>query len=324
MSTSVKLRKSLISTLPQDYRCRRGQRKDDSDTPLVFVPEVDRTDWHVFFQDTWSFTEDWELTSGVRFDHYSDFGSTVNPRFALVWQTQPKLTSKLLYGRAFRAPTFAEELLINNPVALGNPDIDPEIIDTVELGFDYRAAEDLHMALNLFHYWIDDKIQVIADGAVFRSQNAAEQTGRGFELETRWKAPRDIDIMANYAYQDSTDEEINKDAGIAPHHQVFLRADWRFLPKWHFNTRVHFIADRDRVAGDPRSEIDDYATVDLTLRYKGLADHWDFAVAVRNLFDEDAREPSNGPGPGTGGVVAIPNDLPLAGRSYFVEIRYRF
>ena len=306
-----------------------GQRVSLSDTPFAFQQEVDRTDWHAFVQDTSTLSEDLALTSGLRFDHYSDFRSNVSTRIALVWQTQPMLTSKLIFGQAFRAPSFLELTTINNPVALGNPDLDPEVINTAELGFDYQATDDLHLTLNLFHYWIDDKVQFVIDPTTpdpgdLKAQNVGEQTGQGLELETRWKASRNISILANYAYQDSTDEEINKDAGIAPHHQLFLRADWRFLPKWHLNTRVHFIADRDRVAGDPRSEIDDYTTVDLTLRYKGLADHWDFSVSVRNLFDEDAREPSNGPGPDTGGIVAIPNDLPLAGRSYFAEIRCHF
>ena len=301
-----------------------GQRISLSDTPFAFQPEVDRTDWHAFLQDSWTFTLDWALTSGLRYDHYSDFGSTVNPRIALVWQTQPSLTSKFLYGRAFRAPSLLDSTVTNIATGMGNPNIDPETIDTVELGFDYQATDDLHLALNLFHYWIDDKIQLIGDGALLTAQNVGEQTGRGLELETRWKASRKIDILANYAYQDATDEKLDRDAGNVPHHQLFLRADWRFLPKWHFNARVNFVADRDRVTGDTRPDIDDYTTVDLTLRHKGFADHWDFAVSVRNLFDEDAREPSGGPGPATAMTEAIPNDLPLAGRSYFAEIRCHF
>ena len=308
---------------------QRGQRIDYSDTPFAFQPEDNRTNLHAFLQDTWAFTEILELTTGLRYDHYSDFGSTVNPRLALVSQVLPQLTTKLLYGRAFRAPSFLELYSVNNPNTLGNRDLDPEIIDTVELAFDYQATDDVHLALNLFHYWIDDKVQFVPDPTTpsptdLRAQNVGEQTGLGFELETRWKVFRNIDILANYAYQNSTDEETGKDAGNAPHHQLFLRADWYFLPSWQLNARVNFVADRDRVAGDPRPEIDDYTTVDLTLRHKGLADHWDFAAGIRNLFDEDAREPSGGPGPATGGLIAIPNDLPLAGRSYFAEIRYHF
>ncbi|MBI5559530.1 MAG: TonB-dependent receptor [Deltaproteobacteria bacterium] len=48
----------------------------------------------------------------------------------MVWQTRADLTSKLLYGLAFRPPSFAELYAQNNPAATGNPDFDPETIDT--------------------------------------------------------------------------------------------------------------------------------------------------------------------------------------------------
>jgi len=43
---------------------------------------------------------------------------------------------------------------------------------------------------------------------------------------------------------------------------------------------------------------------------------------MRNVFDVDAREPSVGPD--SSGILKIPNDLPLPGRSAFMEIRYHF
>ena len=88
---------------------------------------------HLSLQDEWQLAPDWELTAGVRYDHYSDFGATLNPRAALVWQTSPRLTSKILYGRAFRAPAFDTLYAQNNPVGLGNDSLDPETIDTIEL-----------------------------------------------------------------------------------------------------------------------------------------------------------------------------------------------
>ncbi|MCX7676257.1 MAG: TonB-dependent receptor, partial [Alteraurantiacibacter sp.] len=65
-----------------------------------------RRNHYFFLQDVWSFAPDWELTAGLRYDHYSDFGSTLNPRLALVWQTTERLTTKLMYGQAFRAPSY--------------------------------------------------------------------------------------------------------------------------------------------------------------------------------------------------------------------------
>jgi outer membrane receptor for ferrienterochelin and colicin len=65
-----------------------------TDTPYAAYPEHGRQSWHGFLQDAWKVAPDWELTTGLRYDKYSDFGTTLNPRLALVWQTTPKLTSK--------------------------------------------------------------------------------------------------------------------------------------------------------------------------------------------------------------------------------------
>ncbi|MCP4699230.1 MAG: TonB-dependent receptor [Gammaproteobacteria bacterium] len=294
------------------------------DTPYTFITEGDRRNWHFFLQDIWTIASDWEFTGGLRFDEYADFGSTLNPRLALVWQARTDLTAKALYGRAFRAPAYFDLYAINNELMLGNPDLKPETMETWELAFNYRPTENLHFNLSGFFYQIRDAVRYMPDPVIvgaFTAQNAGEQKGYGLELEANWKINRQFTLSGNYARQKSVDEGNDHDAGNAPHHQITARGDWRFLPKWRFNMQANWVADRERVAGDPRPVIDDYTTVDLSLRHK-TAKHWNLAVSVRNLFDEDVREPSAGPD--TSGMIGIPNDLPYAGRSYFAEVNYHF
>ena len=118
-----------------------------TDTPYASLPEKARENRYMFLQDAWAFAPNWELTTGIRYDHYSDFGSTTNPRIALVWQITPDFFTKLLYGRAFRAPSFRELYLNNITVLRGNPNLEPETIDTLELAFDYSARKNLHLAM---------------------------------------------------------------------------------------------------------------------------------------------------------------------------------
>jgi iron complex outermembrane receptor protein len=296
-----------------------------SDTPYVYLPEGDRKAWYISLQDAWKINDNWELTAGIRYDNYSDFGTTINPRMAFVWQMRPELVGKLLYGSAFRAPSFTELYIVNNPVGLGNLNLSPETIDTWELAFDYRATSNLHLALNLFNYEATDKILLLADpgGETNTHQNIGTQKGRGLELEARWKLTKKASLLANYAFTKATDEKNNHDAGDYPRHSAYIRADWLFYPNWFLDTQINWIANRERAYGDPRAAIDDYTTVNLTLRRKNIKhSNWNFALGVRNLFDADAREPSQGPD--SNGMISIPNDLPLAGRNYFLELRYRF
>ncbi len=127
-------------------------------------------------------------------------------------------------------------------------------------------------------------------------------------------------IIGNYAYQKTTDETLNHDAGYAPHHQVYLKLNWEFPPDWSFSPQAKWIIDRSRSRGDNRPPVADYTWVDLTIRRQNLAKHVEVAFSVRNLFDVNAREPSLAGNP----QAAIPNDLPLASRSFFGEVSINF
>ena len=286
------------------------------------MPTKNRHNFNFFIQDEWKFAKDWQLTGGMRYDNYSDFGDTANPRVALVWETRYALTTKLMYGSAFRAPSFSEMYIINNPVALGNPKLKPETLDTTELAFDYRPLDNLRLGWNVFYYWWKDIINYVPDAGQpsVTAQNAGSQNGYGTELEAEWKVFDSLKLLGNYAFQKSLDETLNHDAGNAPHHQIYLRTDWEFLPNWHFVPQSKWIIGRSRVFGDMRPTVDDYTWVDLTLRRKHLAEHWEVAFSVRNLFDVGAREPSLAGNP----TASIPNDLPLAGRNFFGEVRFNF
>ena len=297
---------------------------DVSDSPAVFMEEGERQNRYAFMQDQWRFVEDWELTWGLRYDDFSDFGDTLNPRAALVWSTRHDLTMKLLYGRAFRSPSYAELFLKHNPAIIGNPDLDPEKIDSLELAFDYRPVETLRLGLNIFAYQWKDIIQYVANrGAATGSiaQNSGKQIGKGFEAELSWQATGELDITGNFAYQDSEerpeDGGATSDAANSPQKQLYVAAKWRFIEFWSVQSQVNYVLDRERAEGDSRSSVDDYAVTDLTLRRISGSGNWGAAVSIRNVFDSDAREPSSSTG-------LIPDDLPLSGRSIYAELDLRF
>lgn len=293
-----------------------GSVVDVSDSAPFLHPHS-RTVSHAYVQDEWAFARDWYLTAGVRHDQYSDFGGTTNPRLALVWETAYNLTSKLLYGRAFRPPSFSELYNINNPVALGNPNLKPETNESVELAFAWQPVSILQANLNLFRYRMKDILRFMQNpDNSFTAQNAGRQNGQGLEVELVWEASRSLRLSGNYAQQRSIDAATDRDAGNAPRHHVYARADWRFMPGFTLNAQVNHVADRRREPADTRPAVPDYHTVDLTLRKQKWKNDWDFAFTVRNLFNADAREPSPAPG-------LIPNDLPLPPREWRFELRHK-
>jgi outer membrane receptor for ferrienterochelin and colicins len=294
-----------------------GSVQDVTETAPFMHPHSRRVNY-MYAQDEWAFIRDWYLTAGLRRDHYSDFGNTTNPRLALVWETAYNLTSKVLYGRAFRPPSFSELYAINNPVGLGNPNLKAETNASTEIAFVWQTTRTLQANLNLFHYQMKDILRFVQDPntGISTAQNAGRQHGQGFEVELTWDANHSLRLTGNYAQQHSIDEATNQDAGNAPRQHVYARADWRFIPRWTLDTQLNYVADRKREPGDTRPPIANYHTVDITLRNQKQRNDWDFAVKVLNLFNADAREPSPSPG-------LIPYDLPLAGREWRIELSHQ-
>jgi outer membrane cobalamin receptor len=294
-----------------------------TDPNQIYMSDANRQLFYGLIQDGWTLARGWELTAGVRYDEYSDFGDTVNPRAALVWETTDELVTKLLYGRAFRAPSFGEQYAKNNPIGIGNEDLEPETIQTVELAFDYQPREDVRLKLNLFHYEAEDLIALTGTTLPQVYNNIGEQEGNGFEVEFDWQPHKQFLLRSNFAYQRSENKTIDHVVHDAPEMQFYLNPHWDFLPDWSFDGQYFWIAKRHRAEGDPREEIDDYNLVNLTLRRTNIAKHWDAAVAIRNLLDEDAREPSPYNSTAPQGAF-IPNDYPMEGISFWAEVQLHF
>jgi iron complex outermembrane receptor protein len=54
----------------------------------------DRINAYALFQDEWHFARDWHLTSGLRYDYYSDVSDGLSPKVSLIWNVDPFLTTK--------------------------------------------------------------------------------------------------------------------------------------------------------------------------------------------------------------------------------------
>ncbi len=295
------------------------QTVDFSGTDPFLFPQRRKIDY-LYAQDEWTFARDWTLTAGVRHDQYSDFGGTTNPRWALVWDASYDLTAKLMYGRAFRAPGFIESHGVANPVTLGNPDLKPETNNTLEAAFSWQARANTQLNLTVYRYEMSDIIRTVPNasantGATYR--NTGDQNGHGLEFESAVKLNKDVRLMGNYSWQRSKDKATGKDAGYAPHHHVYGRADWQFARDRLVSAQLNFVGGRQRAPGDARKPIADYTTVDLSLRSERGRGNWDLTATLRNMFDADVREPSPAPG------LQLPNDLPMAPRALSLQASYQ-
>ncbi|RMF17107.1 MAG: TonB-dependent receptor, partial [Candidatus Dadabacteria bacterium] len=129
-------------------------------------------------------------------------------RAAVVVRPMDKLSVKALYGRSFRLPTIVEMFVNLGPVVRANPELDPEIQDTVELALDARLTDRLSWRINGFYSWIQDAIDFkIIDpvNIVVQYQNATDNNRlqvRGAETTLRWLPHRTLDLSGSFSFHE--------------------------------------------------------------------------------------------------------------------------
>ena len=291
---------------------------DVSGTSEVYIRDNKREHYYLSLQNEWAFANDWELTAGIRYDTFTQFGDSVNPRIALVWSTTQYLTTKFLYGRAFRAPSFSELFAKNNPSLRGNANLKPEIIDTFEIAFDYHPNQDVYLKLNVFSYKIEDLVEILFDTT---ASNSGQQSGKGLEFEAEWDATNNLTLSGNFAWQDAEDEISDAEVPNAPQQQLYLTAAWRLSDQLIFSGVANYVAGRQRAIGDTRNNIRDNKTIDLVLRSRHVISGMNMSLIAKNIFDADVREPSLSQNPA---APEIPDDYPLDGRSINISFQYHF
>lgn len=123
------------------------------------------TQWAVFAEDEWRFTDALALTVGARHDDHSTFGAHFSPRAYLVWNPSEVWTVKGGVSQGFKTPRL-EQLAsgINGFGAqgrlplLGSPGLKPETSTSTEFAVLYDDHDRLRAGLTLFHNQFDDKI----------------------------------------------------------------------------------------------------------------------------------------------------------------------
>ncbi|MFT4929207.1 MAG: outer membrane receptor for ferrienterochelin and colicins [Phenylobacterium sp.] len=291
---------------------------DITGTPYTYLPNVDRHFYYLSLQDEWQITAKMQLSLGLRHDDYSDFGTTTNPRLGFIWQASDSVTLKLFAGSAFRAPAIGQLYTRSNPVTTGNPELGPETIDTLETGFnfEYLVTNNLTLSLSMFDYHAKDLIAYAPTEQIQGNlaQNIGEQKGRGGEFWLKWKPQSNMTVDFSYSLLSADDKAGVTIADIA-NKMAYLGVNWQINADWYWNIDGKWIADRARSEIDARAKLANYTWVTSKLERKNIIEGLSAALVAKNLFDQDAKEPSDG---------TIADDYPLPGRQLLFELVYVF
>ncbi len=162
------------------------------------------------------------VQGGAMLEHHYFTGADISPRVAVNFTVAPDHVLRLGVSRAYRSPTFFEEMgnqvLLNDAgrvidtTIMRNGDLDPERILSRELGYVGRwSALKLELDLRLYRDHIDNfigEMKVVPNPPsdansfqpkVFFYDNIGSVDAHGGEMQLRWRPSHSFDVSAHYA-----------------------------------------------------------------------------------------------------------------------------
>jgi outer membrane receptor for ferrienterochelin and colicins len=269
-----------------------------------------------YLQDEFQVTASLALIAGLRHDDYSTAGSSTNPRAAIVFNPTPSSTAKLLYGRAFRAPNIYETRY-EDPLsgAKGNPNLEPEQIETIEAVWEQRLSPSLFGTVSLYQSRISDLIDQTVDPAdgLMQFQNVGAARARGAELGLTARFAGGLSGYASYAYQKAEDDRSGAELTNSPDQAFKLGVSCPLVGPLRVSGELLYETGRRTVQD---THTGSYLLSNLTLSADGGRIPVRVLAQVRNLFDADYGTP--------GGFEHRQAEIAQDGRNYALRLEYRF
>ena len=284
----------------------------------TFDDHRDSRVYGLYLQDEWHLLHNLILNAGVRYDWYSTFGGSTNPRIGLIFRPVETTILKLLYGTAFRAPNVYE-MYFSDGVKLANTSLRPEKMTTYEAVYEQYLGVNLRTSLSGFYYQATNLISQIGGGAF----NNAKVDVRGGEAEVSGKWAGGLQGRLSYTYLDARDMMTTTLLTNAPRHLATFNLSLPFLDKQiFFSPEILYTGPRSTVTG---ATAGGFVTANLTLFSHSLVSGLDLSATVYNLFDKRYGDPAAGEHyqEVTGQTLTL-NTIPQDGRTFRVKLTYRF
>jgi outer membrane receptor protein involved in Fe transport len=189
MAAGTEYREESVSDVPDD-QFQRG---------LIFGTEAvsaaaSRDSWAAFVEFAVPVLDTLELSLAARYDDYSDFGDTTNPKVAVRWAPIESLAFRASWGTGFRAPSLAQiglgpsqesQFFIDtfgcaagvagacgsldyNLIFAGNPNLEAEESETLNLGLAWKPVDSLEMTLDYWEISQENKIDEVPFGFIYQ------------------------------------------------------------------------------------------------------------------------------------------------------------
>jgi outer membrane receptor for ferrienterochelin and colicin len=304
---------------------------DPTHTTDIFG-KTSRTISYANLEDLISLDTNVDFTLGARVDHYSDIGTHFSSKVGLVYRANDKLILKLLYGSAFRAPTFTERYTNQHIFyRAGDQNLKEETVETYETEIIYKPNIYNKLSLNVYYSILSNVIDLEElDYTDVGYQNMKDRSSIGVEFEYFFNTHNQHDFYFNASYVEADytvpADGINEpeiDQSMPDISKYMFKAMYIFNPtnalafgtSWQYysettKTKLQWIVD---YGDDIPTQA--YNLFDETITYKFSASS-QLRLTIKNIFDEEVRLPAY--------YNTQPGGVLREGRNYYLTYKYTF
>ncbi|WP_077286723.1 TonB-dependent receptor plug domain-containing protein [Cognaticolwellia aestuarii] len=190
MAAGIEYREEDVNDIPDD-QFQRG---------LIFGTEsvsasAEREQYAAYVEFSIPLSDSLELQLAGRYDDYSDFGNTTNPKIAFRWAPSDEITVRASWAQGFRAPSLAQiglgpsqksqffvdtqrceqtgldcQALDYNIEFSGNPDLEAEESESWNIGFIWAPEADFGISVDIWSITQDNKIDEEEFGPIYAAE----------------------------------------------------------------------------------------------------------------------------------------------------------
>jgi len=295
----------------------------------------------IYGEASYPLLDDLELTLGGQYHHYENLKQTPEGiwddgepttglvgRAGLVYQINSEFGAKLLYNQAYRAPS-AGELGAQSAVVLGNRNIEPEQVDTMDAQLFYHA-DDYQASITAFRSEVRNLIVRVpvpnTDPQRLQYNNAGSATFEGLEFEADARLTERLSWKGSYTFQTNKKGDGQNNATQMPNHMAKIGLSFDVTPELQISAfDTYFSAAKvmpSAMAVNPAAE--DYHNLSIQTNYSldkllGISHvkQVTFSFYLDNVLDEKFYYPEFN--------RKVINTIPASpGRSVYGEIAINF
>lgn len=308
-------RNIVTAGIEYKYAFRDNYREWDNST-TYFNRNYPFSFFSIYAQDQIKIVKNLNLTAGLRFDQYSEFGHAASPRLALVYRYSETSSLKLLYSSAFRIPNFYEAYYESLNAHKMNPDIGSERIRAIEIAWSQKISGSVFSNLSLYRFTIYDLIDQVLDESdgftVFRNIGKAEGIGAGYELRYKNHINKNQAFL-NFTLQRTLDK--NTELRLSNSPAFMIKSGYVIAVSKFFNVVPEFFYETGRKTLSGNKTGDVYL-FNLGINSCKFLKYFEASLKARNLFNIKYYVP--------GGNEHVQDKLIQDSRNIYLKLTFHF